>query len=397
MCSPISGVPRTRNAATTRSTASAGRSRSPMSASRIPCARPSSKPCSRRASDATMISMGRTRRAAAISAHGAQRTAMVDGGRLPAAGAAPPNLEVVSNALASRILLYGRRAVGVEYRIGDVTRRARAEGEVIIAAGAFNSPQLLQLSGSAPPRCCSSLGIDVIADMPGVGADLQDHLQVRMQYRCTEPITMNDVINNWRHRVGAGLRYVLFRKGLLDHRRGLCRRFLSHQCRCRDPRRPGAFHHFQRRQGWRAAASVPGLHRVGLSIAATQPRLRTHQIGRSPGAAGDPAALSLEPARSRSLVAGMKLLRGIMGQPAMRRYIAEERAPGPHCTSDAELLAFARETATTVFHPTSTCRMGPMRPPLSTSGCACAASDICAWWTARSCPRSSRATPTQRS
>src|SRR5260370_7422796 len=84
-----------------------------------------------------------------------------------------------------------------------------------MAGGGFNSPQILQLSGLGPAALLASLGIGVIADMPGVGADLQDHLQVRMQYRCTEPITMNDVINNWRHRIGAGLRYCLLRKGLL--------------------------------------------------------------------------------------------------------------------------------------------------------------------------------------
>ena len=125
------------------------------------------------------------------------------------------NLRIVSNALATRILFKGRRAVGVEYRLGDATRRACAEGEVILAAGAFNSPQLLQLSGLGSAALLQSYGIDVIADMPGVGADLQDHLQVRMQYRCTEPITMNDVINSWRHRIAAGLRYAMFRKGLL--------------------------------------------------------------------------------------------------------------------------------------------------------------------------------------
>jgi choline dehydrogenase len=122
---------------------------------------------------------------------------------------------VVSNALTTRILFEGRRAVGVAYRQGDATRVARAEGEVIIAGGAFNSPQLLQLSGLGPAALLQSFGIAVIADMPGVGADLQDHLQVRMQYRCTEAITMNDVINSRRRQLAAGLRYVLWRKGLL--------------------------------------------------------------------------------------------------------------------------------------------------------------------------------------
>jgi choline dehydrogenase len=125
------------------------------------------------------------------------------------------NLTIVSNALASRVLFSGRRAVGIQYLQHGVPRTAYADGEVIVSGGAFNSPQLLQLSGLGPAETLRDLGIEVIADVPGVGADLQDHLQIRMQYRCTEPITMNDVINHWRQRYGAGLRYIMSRKGLL--------------------------------------------------------------------------------------------------------------------------------------------------------------------------------------
>ena len=126
-----------------------------------------------------------------------------------------PNLKIVTGALASRILFSGRRATGVEYKVGATTHVAEATVEVVASGGAFNSPQLLQLSGLGPAALLRQHGIPVVADMPGVGADLQDHLQVRMQYRCTEPITMNDVINSWRHRMAAGLRYILLRKGLL--------------------------------------------------------------------------------------------------------------------------------------------------------------------------------------
>jgi choline dehydrogenase len=126
-----------------------------------------------------------------------------------------PNLVVETNALASRLLFEGRRAVGVEYRKDGAIRVAHAAREVILAGGAFNSPQLMQLSGLGPADLLRGHGVDVVADMPGVGAELQDHLQVRIQYRCTEPITMNDVVNSWRHRIGAGLRYALLRKGLL--------------------------------------------------------------------------------------------------------------------------------------------------------------------------------------
>src|SRR5919197_164636 len=116
-----------------------------------------------------------------------------------------PNLTIVSNALASRILFSGRRAIGVEYRYGDTTRVAHANTEVIVAGGAFNSPQLIQLSGLGPAPLLQSLGINVIADMPGVGADLHDHPQVRMQYRCTEPITMKDIMCSRGRQLAAGL------------------------------------------------------------------------------------------------------------------------------------------------------------------------------------------------
>src|SRR5262249_37239336 len=129
-------------------------------------------------------------------------------------------------ALVTRILFNGRRAIGISYQRGGAMRTAHAQGEVIVASGAFNSPQLLQLSGVGPAPLLKSLGIEVVADMPGVGADLQDHLQVRMQYRCTEPITMNDVINSWRHRLHAGLRYAMFRKGLLAIGAGYAGAFL---------------------------------------------------------------------------------------------------------------------------------------------------------------------------
>ena len=119
-----------------------------------------------------------------------------------------------------------------------------------------------------------------------------------MQYRFTEPITMNDVINHWRHRYGAGLRYIMSRKGLLT---------------------------------------------IGAGYAGAFLRTRPEVAARSD---------------CDTVVAGMKAMRRIMNEPAMRRYIAQERAPGEHCVSDGELLAFARDTGTTVYHPASTCRMG---------------------------------------
>jgi len=269
-----------------------------------------------------------------------------------------PNLAIVSNALASRILFSGRRAIGVEYRCGDATRIAHANAEVIVAGGAFNSPQLLQLSGLGPAALLKSCGINVVADMPGVGAELQDHLQVRMQYRCTEPITVNDVIHSWRHRAGAGLRYALFRKGLLAIGAGYAGGFFRTNALAATPDVQVHFIIFSADTAGAALHAFPGFI---ASVCQLRPesrgfvRIKSADPEKPP--AIQPRYLSSRTDRD-TVVAGLKLLRRIMNQPAMRRYIAEERAPDPRCTSDAELLAFARANGTTVFHPTSTCRMG---------------------------------------
>jgi len=269
-----------------------------------------------------------------------------------------PNLTVATGALASRILFAGRCAVGVEYRQGGAVHAASAGREVILAGGAFNSPQLLQLSGVGPAALLRSLGIDVITDMPGVGAELQAHLQVRMQYRCTEPITMNDVVHSWPRSIGAGLRYLLFRKGLLAVGAGYAGGFFRTNASAATPDVQVHLIIFSSDMSGAALHPFPGFI---VSVCQLRPESRGFVRIKSADPAQAPAIqpryLSSQFDRD-TVVAGLKLLRGIMGQPAMRRYIAEERAPGPNATSDAELLAFARSSASTVFHPTSTCRMG---------------------------------------
>ncbi len=244
------------------------------------------------------------------------------------------NLAIVSNALASRILFSGRRAIGVEYRCGDTTRVAQ------------------------PAALLKSFGINVVADMPGVGAELQDHLQVRMQYRCTEPITMNDVIHSWKHRAAAGLRYALFRKGLLAIGAGYAGGFFRTSALAATPDVQVHFIIFSADTAGAALHSFPGFI---ASVCQLRPEsrgfVRIKSADPSTPPAIQPRYLST-PTDRDTVVAALKLLRRIMSQPAMRRYIAEERAPDPRCTSDADLLAFARAAGTTVFHPTSTCRMG---------------------------------------
>jgi len=270
-----------------------------------------------------------------------------------------PNLKVELNALATRVLFEGRRAVGIEYRQGTATRTAFADGEVILSGGAFNTPKLLQLSGVGPADLLRSHGIAVLADMAGVGSDLQDHLQVRMQFRCTEPITANDVINNWRYRYGAGIRYMLSRKGLLSIGAGYAGAFFRTRP---DLATPDVQIHFLIFSTETAGAAVHPFSGFMASICQLRPesrgtvRIKSNDPSQAP--AIQPRYLS---ARNDcdTVVAGLNVLRRVMGQPVMRKLIAEERAPGPQCQSDADLLAYARNTGTTVYHPTSTCRMGP--------------------------------------
>jgi choline dehydrogenase len=269
------------------------------------------------------------------------------------------NLKIELNALATRILFSGQRAIGIEYRQGEATRTAYADGEVILSGGAFNSPQLMQLSGIGPAELLRSHGIQVAADMPSVGSDLQDHLQVRMQFRCTEPITANDVINRWSHRYGAGIRYILTRKGLLSVGAGYAGAFFRTRP---DLETPDVQIHFLIFSTETAGAAVHPFSGFMASVCQLRPQSRGFVRIKSADP-GMPPAIQPRYLSSRSdcdtVIAGLKQLRKVMGQPVMRKLIAEERAPGENIASDADLLAYGRNTGTTVYHPTSTCRMGP--------------------------------------
>jgi choline dehydrogenase len=197
-----------------------------------------------------------------------------------------------------------------------------------------------------------------LADLPGVGADLQDHLQIRFLYRCTEPITMNDVINDWRYRYAAGLRYLLSRKGLLTIGAGYAGAFLRTRPELATP---DVQLHFLIFSADAAGATLHPFSGFMASVCQLRPesrgfvRIKSREPGQAP--AIQPRYLTAR-ADCDCVVDGMKLLRRVMGQPVMQKYIAEEYAPGASCASDTELLAYARDTGTTVYHPTSTCRMG---------------------------------------
>ena len=132
-----------------------------------------------------------------------------------------PNLLVRTNAHATRILVENGKASGVEFLGNGVPNVARARGEIIVCGGVYGSPQLLQLSGLGPAAQLQQFAIPVVRDMPGVGAELQDHFYVRLAFRCTQPLTLNDIANSPAKRLLAGLQYVLFHKGPLTSN-GIC-------------------------------------------------------------------------------------------------------------------------------------------------------------------------------
>ena len=270
-----------------------------------------------------------------------------------------PNLRVLTHAQATRVLFEGRRAVGVEFRRGGTLSQARAAREVILSGGAINSPQLLELSGWGAGGLLQKHGIPVVRDAPAVGENLQDHLQVRMSFRCKKPITVNDMYHRPFGRIGMGLRYLLHRKGALTVSAGYAAAFCRTNDRVATPDVEVHFITFSTDKMGEA------LHRhSGFTASVCQ--LRPESVGDIHITTPDPAAapairvnyLSTDTDRQTN-VDGLKKLRAICHAPAMRDYTAEELEPGLTVSSDADLLGYCRQRGSTIYHPVSTCRMGP--------------------------------------
>jgi choline dehydrogenase len=268
------------------------------------------------------------------------------------------NLEVRTGAQATRVVMEGRRAAGVEYRQGGELRQARARREVILSAGAIQSPQLLQLSGIGPPGLLQRLGIPVIAGLPGVGANLQDHLQVRAIYKVSKPITTNDDLASLAGKVRIGLQWVLSRKGPLAvgiNQGGLFTKVLP------ESGSPDIQFHFATLSADVAGGNPHPWPGCTFSVCQLRPEsrgkveIRTTDPFEAPSM--QPNYLSTERDR-RCVVEGLRFMRRLAGTGALVPYLTEEYRPGPAVASDEELLGFAREYGQTIFHPSGTCRMG---------------------------------------
>jgi choline dehydrogenase len=268
------------------------------------------------------------------------------------------NLRVETEALAQRIIFEGRRARAVAFKQQGQMRIARVRKEILVSSGAYNSPQLLQLSGVGPAELLKGHGIDVVLDAPGVGSDLQDHLQVRLIMRCSQRITLNDIVNHPLRRVLAGVRYAAFRKGPLTIAAGTSGAFFKTDPRLASPDIQIHFIPFSTDKMGEKLHSFSGFT---ASVCQLRPESRGSLRIRS----ADPAAapeirinyLATETDR-RANIEGIKILRKILAAAALKPYVVDEAYPGSKVTSDDDILAYCRQTGSTVYHPTSTCRMG---------------------------------------
>src|SRR5580658_10512632 len=269
-----------------------------------------------------------------------------------------PNLRVETHALAEQVLFEGRRATGVSFRQHGAPRTVRARREIILCGGAINSPQLLLLSGVGPAQHLTDMGIAVHHDLPGVGQNMQDHYQTRIVEKCRFPITVNDImLSRWKM-LKIRLEYALFRKGPLTIAAAQAGLFARTRLELATPDVQFATVIFS------ADRPAEGLHKFsGFSVVVYQLRpesrgeLKLKSADPNVAPAMHPNYLATETDR-RTIVDGLKLVRLLLNSPDMRQYIASEYIPGDQVRTDDEFLDYAKQYGGTVFHPTSTCKMG---------------------------------------
>lgn len=270
-----------------------------------------------------------------------------------------PNLTVVPNAHATRVLFEGSTATGVEYLRNGRVETARAESEVVLCAGALQSPQILQLSGIGPAELLRQQGLPVLVDNPQVGANLQDHYQARMIVRLKSKHSLNDEIRNPRKLAGMGARWLFAGAGALtvgagqvggaactEHAEG-GRPDVQFNVMPLSVDKPGtplhAYSGFTA-SVWQCHPKSRGRVEIRSADPLEQPRIAPRYFA--------------EEIDRKTIVAGLRMLREIFHQPAFRELWAEETLPGALARDDSGLWEFARATGGTVFHAVGTCRMG---------------------------------------
>ena len=268
------------------------------------------------------------------------------------------NLVIETNAQVMNLEFSGTRVTGVRYRQHDIDKVAKVGGEVILSGGAVNSPQLLQLSGVGPARHLKAHGIEVVHDSLGVGADLQDHYQARAVLELNQAISVNDDVNNLARRAWVGLQYALFRRGPLTFSAGHVGVFTKV---LPESATPDAQVHFIPFSATSLGGSLHPFSGVTISVCQLRPESRGSIMINSADPFVHPTIipnyLNTDYDR-RIMIEGLRMVRRITKQPAFARYVIKEHEPGSDKITDEALLEYARNKGNTIFHPTSTCRMG---------------------------------------
>ncbi len=269
-----------------------------------------------------------------------------------------PNLQIIKNAHVERIVLEGKRAVGIEYLQRGNRHQARAAREVLLCAGAINSPKLLEHSGIGRPDLLSDLGIEVAHESPGVGENLQDHLQIRTVFRVANTVTLNQKANSLLSKVAMGLEYALRQSGPLSMAPSQLGMFTKSESWLETP---DLEYHVQPLSTDKLGDPLHPFPAITVSVC----NLRPESVGNCHVSSRDThkqpeIRLNYLSAEKDKLVAikSVRQARDIMKARALEKYSPEEILPGPHIASDEALLREAGNIATTIFHPVGTCKMG---------------------------------------
>ena len=274
------------------------------------------------------------------------------------------NLTVITNALASKILIKDKKAYGVEYLKSGSTHKIYAKREVILSTGSINSPQLLQLSGVGPKKVLQEASVELIHDSPAVGQNLQDHLSVTYFYKSKVP-TLNDQLRPLLGKVYQGLKYILTRSGPLSLSVNQSGGFIRTRDGLSKPNiqlyfSPVSYTLESRDRRAMMSPDPFSAMLLGVSNCNTNSRgqLRIKNSDPTSHPIIEPNYLSHEE-DVKDLLEGVKVLRKLAKTDSFKPVIGEEFRPGPECQTDEQLIQHIKDTVWTVFHPSSTCRMGP--------------------------------------
>jgi len=269
-----------------------------------------------------------------------------------------PNLTVITGAHVVRLRMAGKRCTGIEFRRAGESTFAEARLETILATGSIGSPQIMQLSGIGPAPLMRGHGIDVVHELPGVGENLQDHLQLRTVFKVRDAVTLNQRANSLIGKMMMALEYAFFRTGPLtmapSQLGGFTRSSTEHAT-------PNIEFHVQPLSLDKFGDPLHRFAAFTASVCNLRPTSRGFVRIKSPDPLAAPAIQCryLSTHEDRMVAAdALRLTRRIAAQPALERYAPEEFLPGAHFQSAEELARIAGDIGTTIFHPVGTCRMG---------------------------------------